>query len=359
MPGHDLIVIGASTGGVEALMEMTRHLPADLPAAVMVVLHVPPQGSSRLPQILSHAGTLPAIHPTDRQRIQPGHIYIAPPDLHLVVEHGYVRVTRGPRENLCRPAIDPLFRSAARAYGPRVVGVILTGALDDGTAGLLAIKRRGGIAVVQDPEDALVASMPASALEYVHVDYCLPLSEIPDLLVRLAYEPAEKEGAYPVPEDMDIESRLAASDLETLASNARPGTLSAFTCPECKGPLWELHDGDLIRFRCRQGHAFTGETMVAEQTVVVEDALWTAINILEENTQMLQKLANDARHRKLDHLATRFDERIQDRLQQASALRHVLLNGKMDAPVDTATPEELEAREAPSQAASSADQPIA
>src|SRR5579859_862936 len=340
-PGHDIIVIGASTGGVEALRQVVRDLPRDLPAAVLVTLHIPPQGSSHLPQILSRAGVLPAEHPSDGERIEAGRIYVAPPDLHLMVEPGYIHLSRGPRENRSRPAVDPLFRSAARAYGPHVIGVVLTGALDDGTAGLYAIKRRGGIAIVQDPEEALIASMPASALEYVKVDYCVSLAEMPALLARLASEPVEQEEAYPVPRDMDIESRLAASDKGMLESTERPGTLSALTCPECKGPLWELRDGELIRFRCRQGHAFTAESMIAEEAEAVEDALWTALNILEENTQMLQRLANDARSRQLDHLATRFAERVEERLEQATLLRQILLDGKGEPPADSITPEDM------------------
>ena len=328
MPGHDMIVIGASTGGVEALMQITRDLPADLPAAVLVVLHMPPQASSRLPQILSRAGALPATHPIDKEPIRPGHIYVARPDFHLLVEKNRVRVVRGPRENRCRPAIDPLFRTAALSYGPRVVGVILTGALDDGTAGLWAIKQRGGIAVVQNPEDAFISSMPANALEYVDIDYCLPLSELPAALARLAREPAETEGVYPVPKDMELESKLAASDPAAMDGDERPGILSAFTCPECKGPLWELHDGKLVRFRCRQGHAFTADTMLNGQSEAVEDALWTALNILQENLQMLYKLAGDAHRRRFSTLASRFEDQAQERAKQMETLRQVLLNGK-------------------------------
>ena len=338
-----MIVIGASTGGVEALMQIARDLPADLPAAVLVVLHMPPQSSSRLPQILSRAGALPATHPTDKELIRPGHIYVARPDFHLLVEKDRVRVVRGPRENRSRPAIDPLFRTAAVSYGPRVVGVILTGALDDGTSGLWAIKQRGGIAVVQNPEDAFISSMPANALEYVEIDHCLPLSELPALLARLAREPAEAEGAYPVPKDMEFESKLAASDSATSESEERPGALSAFTCPECKGPLWELHDGNLVRFRCRQGHAYTADTMLNGQSEAVEDALWTALNILQENTQMLYKLAGDAHRRQFPTLASRFEDQAQERARQMEALRQVLLNGKQGTAAEPAITSEAAA----------------
>jgi hypothetical protein len=187
---RDLIVIGASAGGVEALSELIQRLPANLPAAVFVVLHLSPQSVSRLPEILNFQGSLRATHPRDGEAIQSGHVYVAPPDRHLLLDTGCVRVVRGPKENGFRPAVDPLFRSAALAYGPRVIGVVLTGALDDGAAGLWAVKRWGGMAVVQDPREAKFASMPANALEYVQVDYCLPIAEVGSLLSRAAGEPA-------------------------------------------------------------------------------------------------------------------------------------------------------------------------
>src|SRR5690349_180578 len=189
MPGHDIIVTRASAGGVEALRAVVAVLPADLPAAVFVVLHIPAQSPSMMPSILSRAGPLPAAHPTDGEPIRPGHIYVAPPDCHLLIDHERVRGVRGPRENRTRPAVDPLFRTAARAYGPRVVAVVLTGTLDDGTAGLQAVKQRGGLAVVQDPRDAMYAGMPRSALQHTPVDYVVPLSEIGPLISRLVREP--------------------------------------------------------------------------------------------------------------------------------------------------------------------------
>ena len=191
IPGRDIIVIGASAGGVEALSQLARHLPADLPAAVFVVLHVPPYSPGLLPRILSRSRTLPASHPADGEAIRNGRITIAPPDHHLLLEGGRIRLTRGPRENGHRPAVDPLFRTAACSFGPRVVGVVLSGTLDDGTAGLAAIKQRDGVAVVQDPDEALYTGMPRSAMESVAVDYCLPINGIAELLVRLAREPFE------------------------------------------------------------------------------------------------------------------------------------------------------------------------
>lgn len=339
MPGHDIIVIGASTGGVEALSTLARSLPRDVPAALFVVVHIPAQAPSALPTILERSGPLPARHAVDGEPIQPGRIYVAPPDLHLLVESGRVRLMRGPKENRSRPAIDPLFRSAARVYGPRVVGVILTGALNDGTAGLLAIKRRGGMAVVQDPADAFFPSMPESALEYVHADYCLPLAQIGPVLARLAHEPAPGEGAFSLPAEMEAEEKMTEMDEAMMQSEPRPGNLSAFTCPECKGTLWEIHDGGLLRFRCRQGHAFTGESMVAEQSEAVEEALWMALNILQESAQMSERMANEARHHNRHYAAARFEAMAQEKMQRASLIRQVLLNGKSEIPPDAASPD--------------------
>jgi two-component system chemotaxis response regulator CheB len=201
-----------------------NDLPADLPASVFLVLHVPAQNPSLLPQILNRSGQLKAVHPSNGEAIQQGCIYVAPPDRHLLVEQGHVHLVRGPKENRLRPAIDPLFRSAAAAYGPRVVGVVLTGSLDDGTAGLLAIKRLGGVAIVQDPHEALYPSMPLSALEHVAVDYRLPVSAIGPLIVSLTRELMDKEGDYFVPEDMEIEVRMAEMDIGALDGNMKVGT---------------------------------------------------------------------------------------------------------------------------------------
>lgn len=185
MSKHDIVVLGASAGGVEALVQLTHTLPADLPATIFIVLHVPPQSPSKLPTILSRSGQLPALHPTDGTNIERGHIYIAPPNYHMLLEEAHIRIVRSPKVNRHRPAIDPLFRSAANIYGPRVTGIVLTGALDDGTAGLIAIKHQGGITIVQDPDDAQYSSMPQSALEHVKIDYTLPLVDIASRIVTI------------------------------------------------------------------------------------------------------------------------------------------------------------------------------
>ena len=328
MPGHDIVVVGASAGGVETLIKLIEKLPADLPASVFVVLHIPPQNPSLMPGILSRSGSLKAVHPRDGEAIQQGCIYVAPPDLHLLVEQEHVHLLRGPKENRHRPAIDPLFRSAAAAYGPRVVGVVLTGSLDDGTAGLLAIKRLGGVAIVQDPEDALYPSMPLNALRHVNVDYKLPVSEIGPLITHLAYEPVDKEGAYHVPEEMEIEMRIAEMNMNALNNGEHAGTPSVFSCPECGGVLWEIKDGELARFRCRVGHAYSIESMMAAQSERVEEALWAALKTLEESVSLSRRLADQARERGQDWLAQRFEEKLQDAQQRAEMIRSALFKDK-------------------------------
>jgi two-component system, chemotaxis family, protein-glutamate methylesterase/glutaminase len=330
MPGHDIIAIGASSGGVEALVELSAALPAALPAAVFVVLHMSPDATSALPQILARHCALPVVGATDGAPIRRGQVYVAVPDHHLIVDRGVVRVVRGPRENRHRPAVDVLFRSAARAYGSRAIGVVLTGALDDGTAGLLAIKQCGGLAIVQDPAEALFSGMPGSALKYVEVDYCVPLAQIGPLLGRLTAEPALVEGEHPVSREMEYEYGLASQDSAALENGAQPGKLSALTCPECRGPLWEIQDGELVRFRCRSGHAFSADSMIEGQDVALEDALWYAYNILLESALTADRLAWDSTARSHTVIASRFTERAHEARRRAAVIRRVIMDGKGD-----------------------------
>ena len=330
MRGHDIIVIGASAGGVEALVGLVRDLPPDLPAAIFVVLHVPPYGTSVLPAILSRKGPLPARHPADGEAIQPGHIYVAPPDYHLLIEDDRIRLSRGPTENGHRPAIDTLFRTAARSAGPRVIGVVLSGALDDGTAGLQAIKMRGGIAVVQDPDDALFSSMPRSALDNVAVDHVLPLPAIAPALATLTRQPAPEMENTAVSEEMEIESDIAEMDMAAIESD-RAGAPSGYACPECHGVLWEMQEGELVRFRCRVGHAYSPDSLLATQTKGLEDALWVALRALEESAALARRLNERARQRGHDHAASRFGDQAEDMLQRAAIVRHALVHEQVQA----------------------------
>lgn len=330
MPGPSIIVVGASAGGIEPLKQVVHGLPADLPAAVCVVLHVPAHGPSLLPRILSRAGRLPAVHPADQAPLQAGRIYVAPPDYHLLVKRGHVRVTRGPRENSNRPAADALFRTAARSHGEKVIGVVLSGVLDDGTAGLLAVKQGGGVAVVQHPDDALYSGMPDSVLNHVPVDYCLPAAELPGLLTRLAAERAALPDRPGLAGDQAQEADMAELDRGATHANHRPGTPSGFACPECGGALWELTDSDLLRFRCRVGHAWSAETLLAQQSDGLEAALWSALRALEEQASLAQRMAERAEKRGATSSLRSFERQVRDASAHAELIRRVLLRRRPD-----------------------------
>ncbi|MBE9216244.1 chemotaxis protein CheB [Plectonema cf. radiosum LEGE 06105] len=325
---RDIIVIGTSAGGVEALSYLVSQLPSSLNAAVMVVLHVPSHATSVLPSILNRAGKIPASHPQNNQKILTGHIYIAPPDYHLLIKSGYIKLIRGPRENNHRPAIDPLFRTAARAYGSRVVGIVLTGVLDDGTAGLQAVKMRGGTAIVQDPQDATYQGMPRSAIENVNnIDYILPLSEIPQVLVELVNIPIETSSDNPVSHEMQIETDLVDMDMKILNNDSRAGKPSTFGCPDCGGTLWELEQGNLLRFRCRIGHAYSLESLLAKQSDALEDALWFALRALEEKASLTKRMGKRMRDRNQILAAERMEEQTKDALIRANVIRETLIKG--------------------------------
>jgi two-component system, chemotaxis family, protein-glutamate methylesterase/glutaminase len=325
VPTKDIIVVGASAGGIEALRTIAGGLPKDLPASVFVVLHTSPESPGVLAHILARAGALPASSAVDGERIQPGRIYVAPPDRHLVIEPNRVRLTRGPKENRFRPAVDPLFRSAAQVYGPRVVGVVLTGNLDDGTAGLWAVKRLGGTAIVQDPEEALAPSMPRSALRQVRVDYCLPVAEIAPVLARLATEPSDEEGVYEVPDEMEIEVRIAKEDTALDAGVLKLGEPSNYSCPECHGVLLQLLEEKRIRFRCHTGHAYSVESLLAEITEGVEDSIWSAVRSIEESVLLLRHMAEHLGGDENGHTAEQFLARAQESQRRADLVRRAVL----------------------------------
>jgi two-component system, chemotaxis family, protein-glutamate methylesterase/glutaminase len=328
MARRDIVVIGGSAGAIESVSEIVRGLPPDFPAAVFVVVHFPGSVTSALPRILNRAGTLPAVHPDNEGPIQPGRIYVALPDCHLFIEDDRIRLTRGPKENGHRPAIDPLFRSAAHHYGPRVIGLLLSGNLSDGTAGLLSIKQHGGIAIVQDPETALYAGMPRSAIARVPVDHVIPVREMAGLLVHLTAEtaPPRKDVSMASPrDDDDTLDEVALEDRRTQA-----GIPSTLSCPECHGVLWEHRDGKVLAFRCRVGHAFTEEALLAIQADQLEAALWTALRALEEHSALSRRLAARAANRGHSLSASTFTEQAMDTEHHASTIRSVLSTGVRD-----------------------------
>jgi two-component system chemotaxis response regulator CheB len=290
----DIVVIDASTGGIEALRILASGLPENFAGTLFVVIHTSADSPGFLASILGRAGVLPATCVTGREPIEAGRIYVPSPDHHLLLERGSVCVTRGPKENRFRPAVDPLFRSAAQAYGRRVIGIVLTGGLDDGAAGLLAVKQLGGTAIVQDPAEALFPSMPRSAMERVEVDYCVPISEMASLLVRLTNEEVEEREEYIVPEKIKTEVAIAREGLPFEAGVLALGTPSMFTCPECHGVLLQIKSEKVTRFRCHTGHAYSIQSLMADLEEGIEDALWSAIRAIEEQVLLVQHLAEHA-----------------------------------------------------------------
>jgi two-component system chemotaxis response regulator CheB len=304
---------------------IVRGLPADLPAAVFVALHTSPHSPGLLPEIFNHRGPLPATNARDGEPVTRGRIYVAPPDHHLLLEAGRVRVTRGPKENRFRPAVDPLFRSAALAYGPRVVGVVLSGGLDDGAAGLWAVKVRGGVAIVQDPKEALYRSMPESAMRQVRVDYRLRVAEIAPILARLAAEPALDARAFPVPADLEIETRIAMEDKALHYGLGELGEPSLFTCPECHGILLRLKTGGGVRFRCHTGHAFTADALLAELTESVEGVLWNAVRAVQESALLMEHIAAHVRESGDGALASAYESKAAEARGRAELVRRAVM----------------------------------
>jgi two-component system, chemotaxis family, protein-glutamate methylesterase/glutaminase len=289
---RDIVVVGGSAGAIDALVDIVRGLPGNFPGAVFVAQHVPASSPSNLPEILSNAGPLKAAHAKDGESIEPGRIYVAVPDHHLLLEKGRIAVKRGPKENRFRPSIDALFRSAAYIYGPRVIGVVLSGALDDGTSGLWTIKRLGGSAVVQKPEYSPFPSMPNNALEYVKVDHRAAPADIPEVLIQLTREKAALKRKLS-PKELKLlktEIVIAGSDNAFQLGIIEMGRLTPFTCPECDGALSRLKEGGIIRFRCHTGHAFSMSALIAEVTENIEDLLWKAMRGLEESNMLLNQI---------------------------------------------------------------------
>jgi two-component system chemotaxis response regulator CheB len=340
MTQRDIIVIGASAGGIQALTTLVTGLPRDFPASLLVVVHIPPYAISRLPEILSRSGPLPAAHARHGEAIEPGRIYIAPPDRHLLVRAGWIELSRGPRENHCRPAIDPLFRTAARVYGARVIGIILSGALYDGSMGLLAIKTRGGMAIVQDPQEAIVDSMPRRAIERVEAEHVLPVAEMAAALTDLIRQPVIAQGGTSMENAIDPEERLEAviaEDFVEQASDGRIEETTIFTCPDCGGVLWQGAEGSVLRFRCHVGHAFAPEVLLSQKSEELETALWSSLRLLKEKATLTLQLANRTRtsgNGKATQAAERIAEQAELDERHARVIQELL--EAMPSPMDQA-----------------------
>lgn len=312
-----IVVIGASAGGVEAIRTVVAGLPGDLDAAVFVTLHIGAH-KSELPWLLDRAGPLPASHPRDGEAIVSGRIYVAPPDHHMLVEAGVVTLTKGPRENWARPAIDPMFRSAARAYGPDVIGVILTGGLNDGTAGLFEVKALGGTAVVQDPTDAISPDMPQSALSNIEIDHVVPVAAIGELLSRLVADRTAdrlKDGSHETPEAPQEQGMTAEF------TQNRP---VAVTCPDCGGALRQSELGTLSQFRCHIGHVYTAEVMLAAQFLALERFVEQALRSLSERAELCRQMSEKPPRADNPAERDRWVAAMEEALAQAEPLRELI-----------------------------------
>lgn len=325
MSTHDIIAIGGSTGALDALRQIFADLPADLPAALLIVVHIASDARDRMADILDQAGPMTVKTAAEGDVIENGCAYVGPAGSHLLVDHGVIRLGHGPRENMVRPAVDPLFRSAALSYGPRVIGVVLSGLLDDGAAGLAAVKRCSGITVVQDPADAKASDMPRHALDACDIDYRAAAGKIAQVLARLANEPASS--GHPVPGDIALEVQIAAGRPSTTELVAEIATPVALSCPSCGGVLSQMIESACLRFRCQIGHGYTADALDQQQEVAVAEAVGIALRALEERHTLLAKMAADAKRRGRVLSARQFEERATDYRRQADTIRKAVVKG--------------------------------
>jgi two-component system chemotaxis response regulator CheB len=334
-----LIVIGTSAGGMPALTELVSQLPASIPAAVLVVQHLAPESSGEaLINRLARNSQLKCQLALDQTVIEAGNLYLAPPDRHLLLRVNRLLVTKGPRENGFRPAADTLFRSAAVSFGSSVIGVVLTGMLHDGTAGLDFIKRCGGLAVVQDPHDAEYPSMPESALRNVDIDYTVPLARMGALLIELTHHPLPPQNPADIPIDLKTEAAIAERVVGTTEEVKDIGHQVPLTCPDCGGALWQLDQGNVLRFRCHTGHAFTAEVLLDKEQTSLEETLWVAIRMMEERKILLTSMAS----RGSGLWSVQQEERVEELKHHINRLREFLLNGSSNTKGKIANTDQLE-----------------
>lgn len=331
---RDVIAIGASAGGMAAIRELLDALPADLPATVVVTLHLSSSMDPvRLPRLLQQAG-LPTAYAQEGDRLVPGQVLVAPPDRHLIVDAESVRVRAGPPENRARPAVDAMFRSVACSHRGRAIALVLTGYMDDGASGALPIRRCGGVVIVQDPQDAAVPDMPRNTLAVLDPDHMAPLRAIPALLAELVGSPAGSMEP-PTPE-LALEVRIAAQNETSIEEADRLGQRSGLACPTCHGTLWEVDETRQVRYRCHTGHAFTARALERSQMDEIERALMGAMRALDERSRMLRRLARETRSGY--EAANLLEKRAVQATQQANSLRRLLIGGELasEAPVDEA-----------------------
>jgi two-component system chemotaxis response regulator CheB len=323
MQNRDIVVIGGSSGATAPLKAILGALPHDLPAAVFVVIHIPARSLGLLATVASAAARLPVHAAIDGMPIRPGNIYLGVPDHHLILTRETIKLGRGPRENMARPAIDPLFRSAAASYGPRVIGVLLSGLLNDGASGMHAIKRCGGITIVQEPTDAIADEMPLSAMNAVTVDLAVPSVGIGDVLSDLVRETPGP--CMPVPLDLQLEVDIAAGERVDTGVLRRFADPSAITCPQCGGTLSTVRDSKPLRFRCQVGHSMTADVVAKEQENAVDEALRVALRVIEERAELVSRMAEDGRNTGRRAIAELYQQRADEYRRYAETIRRAVL----------------------------------
>jgi two-component system chemotaxis response regulator CheB len=333
----NVIVIGASAGGIGALRTLLNKLPQDIPAAIFVVVHTSPDGPGLLAAVLDRGTELTVMTPDDGMPIRDGRVYVAPPDYHLIIDGRKLRLTRGPREHRFRPAVDPLFRTAAEHYGARTVGIVLSGHMADGTHGLMLIKEAGGITMVQDPDEAQVPSMPLNAMRRGKVDYVLPVDEMARVMMGLLTNARDHRARHPVQARRHKTEAPNAErpGIDALRTNQRKGPPSPFTCPDCGGALWEIKEkeNDLVRYRCHVGHGFTSESLRDGMDDKLEDTLWTALRAIEENIELRSRMRARAKDRRLTTFTASLEQEIAHMKERAAALRQLLSGPRPDTGV--------------------------
>jgi two-component system chemotaxis response regulator CheB len=322
MANRDLVVIGTSAGGVEALLYLTKNLPDRFPASILITIHLPSHAGSVLGELLDRAGPLRASFAQDGEPLRRSRIYIAPPGCHLIVSGEHLALGSGPRENNARPAIDPMFRSAALCCGSRTIGVILTGALGDGAAGLWAVDQAGGITVVQDPREAAFPEMPRAALGYVEPDHIAPLAELPRLLEHLVHEPAGEP--QHLAQSLEFEVDVARGGPSNMQEMDRIGRRSVLTCPDCDGIMWEIDEGKLTRYRCHQGHGYSADVMGIAIEESVRRALGSGLRALEERIALMRKLRKQAEQRDSQRTAANWASKERELEAEAQTIRDSL-----------------------------------
>jgi len=339
---RDIVLIGGSSGAIEALLRLLKRLPANFPAAIFIVVHTRAEGPGLLPRVLSRASRLPALFSEHGDPIRPGQIHIAPPDHHLMLgEKDTVQVRRGPRENGSRPAIDPLFRTAAARYGPRTIAVVLSGYLDDGSAGLYAIRKRGGIGIVQDPKDALAEEMPLRAQRYAGADYVLSADDIGAKLVELAGEDQKvvtmkkREPTRPAKVVKPTEDENQPNSYVAYPEESE-GDPSVFACPDCHGVLWEIKERGAVRYRCRTGHGYSEASLNEELSRAAENALWAAMRALEEKASMARRIADSTTGP--DQWKNRLNEQATSIAGHAEMLRKMIFGEELAVDESTSPP---------------------